>query len=192
MTRPDGSQILIAGQKSGVVYGLDPDTGDLIWETRIGDGGVLGGIEWGLATDGDAAFVAISEAFEKPAGEAGGIFALDVDDGDVLWQTDPSQDSCDNRNGCNTGQPGAVSAIPGVAFSGSLDGHLRAYDTASGDIVWDFDTVRSYDTVNDVPANGGALNGPGVTVAGGMLFVSSGYSTLGYMPGNVLLAFSVE
>ena len=85
-----------------------------------------------------------------------------------------------------------MTAIPGVIFSGSLDGHLRAHETETGRVIWDVDTVRDYDTVNGVAARGGSLNGTGATVAGGMVYVSSGYSTLGYMPGNVLLAFSVN
>ena len=190
--RSDGSSILLAGQKSGVLYGLDPEDGDLLWQRAVGEGGVLGGIEWGFATDGDTAYVAISEAYEKTAGEAGGLYAVDVSDGSVIWSAPPSQDSCENRNACNTAQPGAVSGIPGVAFSGSLDGHLRAYDVETGAVVWDFDTVREFDTVNGVAAYGGALSGPGVAVAGGMLFVNSGYSSFGLMPGNVLLAFEVD
>lgn len=191
-TRADGSSILLAGQKSGMLYGIDPDDGELIWERNVGDGGVLGGIEWGFAADGDAAYVAVSEAFEKPAGEAGGVAAIDLTDGSIRWEAPPAQDSCENRVGCNTAQPAAVSAIPGVIFSGSIDGHLRAYDAVTGEVVWDYDTVREYDTVNGVPAHGGAMNGPGVSVAGGMVFVSAGYSSFGYMPGNVLLAFSVD
>jgi len=191
-TRADGSSILLAGQKSGMLYGIDPDDGELIWERNVGGGGVLGGIEWGFAADGEAAYVAVSEAFEKPAGEAGGIAAVDLRDGSIVWEAPPAQGSCENRNGCNTAQPAAVSAIPGVIFSGSIDGHLRAYDAATGEVVWDYDTVREYGTVNGVPAHGGAMNGPGVSVAGGMVFVSAGYSSFGYMPGNVLLAFSVD
>lgn len=190
--RSDGRSVLLAGQKSGVLHAIDPDNGNLLWERAVGEGGVLGGIEWGFATDGDTAYVAISEAYEKAPGEAGGLHAIDIDDGDVVWAAPPAQDSCINRNACSTAQPGAVTAIPGIAFSGSLDGHLRAYDTASGDVVWDFDTVRDFDTVNDVPAHGGSLSGPGVAVAGGMVFVNSGYSNFGYMTGNVLLAFSVD
>jgi polyvinyl alcohol dehydrogenase (cytochrome) len=85
-----------------------------------------------------------------------------------------------------------VTAIPGVAFSGSLDGHLRAYDTTGGKVVWDFNTLDEFETANGVQARGGSINGPGVTVAGGMVFVSSGYSSIGFMPGNVLLAFTVD
>ncbi|PYS28848.1 MAG: hypothetical protein DMG11_11205 [Acidobacteria bacterium] len=85
-----------------------------------------------------------------------------------------------------------MSAIPGVAFSGSEDGHFRAYSTTNGAVIWDFDTVRPYETVNGVPARGGSLDGPGAAIAGGMLFVNSGYAGSGGMPGNVLLAFSVD
>jgi polyvinyl alcohol dehydrogenase (cytochrome) len=85
-----------------------------------------------------------------------------------------------------------VTLIPGVVLSGSLDGHLRAYDSASGRMVFDVNTLNEYETVNRIPARGGSLNGPGATVAGGMLFVSSGYSSIGFMPGNVLLAFSLD
>ncbi|HSD73600.1 MAG TPA: hypothetical protein VLB75_02455, partial [Steroidobacteraceae bacterium] len=96
------------------------------------------------------------------------------------------------RAGCNTGQPAAVSAIPGVVFSGSLDGHIRGYAASTGQVIWDFDTHGDVETVNGVPARGGAMNGPGPTVAGGMLFLSSGYAGFGFMPGNVVMAFSVD
>lgn len=191
-TRADGSGILLAGQKSGVLYGLDPEDGALLWERRVGDGGVFGGIEWGFAADGDAAYVSLSSLFEKAPGEAGGLAAVDLRDGSLRWQAPPAQGSCDNRVGCNTAQPGAVSAIPGVVFSGSVDGHLRAYDAGSGEIVFDYDTVREFDTVNGVPAHGGSFNGPGAAIAGGMLFVTPGYAVFGLMPGNVLLAFGVD
>ena len=82
--------------------------------------------------------------------------------------------------------------IPNVVFSGSLDGHLRGYSTTDGRVLWDYDTARDFQTVNGVPGHGGAINGPGATVAGGMLFVNSGYAFFGQMPGNVLLAFGIE
>ena len=191
-TVDDGRELLLAGQKSGVLYGLDPETGEIAWETRVGDGGILGGIEWGFATDGELTYAASSEALEKGPGDAGGLTAVRAADGETVWDAPPFQDTCGSRAGCNTGQPAAVTSIPGVVFSGSLDGHLRAYDTATGRVIWDVDTVVDFQTVNGVPARGGSLNGPGPTVAGGMLYVNSGYGALGFMPGNVLLAFSVE
>ncbi len=118
------------------------------------------------------------------------MFALRLNDGERVWYT-PAP-ACGDKPRCSPAQSAAVSAIPGVAFSGSVDGHFRAYSTSDGKIVWDFDTVRSYETVNGVPARGGSLDGPGAAIAGGMLFVNSGYGGNGGMPGNVLLAFSVD
>jgi polyvinyl alcohol dehydrogenase (cytochrome) len=82
--------------------------------------------------------------------------------------------------------------MPGVVFSGSIDGHFRAYSTTDGKIVWDFDTIRAYDTVNGVAARGGSIDGPGPAIGGGLVLVNSGYPTAGGTPGNVLLAFSVD
>ena len=192
LTEVGGQQVLLAGQKSGVMYRLNPDTGEIVWERRVSGGGVLGGIEWGFASDGETVFASISDALEKAPGDAGGMAAVRIADGDVVWEAPPFQDTCGARPGCHTAQPGAVTVIPGVVFSGSLDGHIRAYATETGNVIWDVDTVGEFDTVNGVPGRGGALNGPGATVAGGMLYISSGYGLFNYMPGNVLLAFSVE
>jgi polyvinyl alcohol dehydrogenase (cytochrome) len=85
-----------------------------------------------------------------------------------------------------------VTAIPGAVFSGGIDGHLRAYDSASGRVIWDVDTAQDFQTVNGVAAHGGSLNGPGAVVVGGMLDVNSGYVHMATAPGNVLLAFSVD
>ena len=187
----NGKSMVLGGQKSGVLHAFNPDTGALLWSTRIGEGGVIGGIEWGFAVDGTAAYVSLSNAMEKPAGEAGGLTAVRLSDGGIVWAVPPVQGTCTNRPGCNSGQPAAVSGMPGVIFSGSVDGHLRAYDVSSGKVIWDFDTARKFDTVNGVAAKGGALNGPGATIVNGMVYVNSGYASFGFMPGNVLLAFAV-
>jgi polyvinyl alcohol dehydrogenase (cytochrome) len=192
VTVAGGRRVLLAGQKSGAMFGLNPDTGEVLWKTQAGAGGVLGGIEWGFATDGTSAFVSLSSAIEKPSGQAGGLVALNVADGTQRWAAAPPADTCKGRQGCNTGQPAAVSSIPGVIFSGSLDGHLRAYDSATGKVILDLNTLDENQTVNSVPARGGSLNGPGATIAGGMVFVNSGYSSIGFMAGNVLLAYSVD
>jgi polyvinyl alcohol dehydrogenase (cytochrome) len=187
-----GARVLLAGQKSGMLYGLNPDTGGFLWKTQVGDGGVLGGIEWGFATDNTRAYVSLSSAFEKKAGEAGGIAAIDVTDGKIKWRTPPSANTCGGRAGCSTGQPAAVSAIPGMVFSASLDGHLRGYEAETGQVIFDTDTAHDFPTINGVKASGGSMNGPGSTIVNGTLYVSSGYGSLGFMPGNVLLAFSVD
>jgi polyvinyl alcohol dehydrogenase (cytochrome) len=187
-----GRRVLLAGQKSGMLYGINPDTGAYVWKTQVGDGGVLGGIEWGFAVDNARAYVSLSNALEKKPGEAGGIAAVDISDGKIKWRTPPSGDTCGGRTGCSTGQPAAVTAIPGMVFSASLDGHLRGYEAETGQVIFDTDTARDFTTVNGVKAAGGSMNGPGSTVVNGTLFVSSGYGSLGFMPGNVLLAFSVD
>jgi polyvinyl alcohol dehydrogenase (cytochrome) len=192
VTAPNGQRVLLAGQKSGALFGINPDSGDVVWKTQVGEGGVLGGIEWGFSVDRDVAYVSLSSAFEKKPGVAGGLVAINVADGSRRWSAPPAADTCAGRQGCNTAQPAAVSSMPGVVFSGALDGHLRAYDSNNGKVLLDVNTINEYDTVNGVPARGGSINGPGATIAGGMVFVNSGYSSIGFMPGNVLLAFSVD
>ncbi len=179
----------------------------MIWQTRVGKGGPLGGIEWGAAADHQNVYAALSDCewktFERvkngqkqsvvdldPA-KGGGLFALRLYDGQKVWQT-PTPAACADREHCSPAQLAAVTAIPGVIFSGSLDGHLRAYSSETGKILWDFNTVEDFATVNGVAAHGGSLNGPGAVVAGGIVYVNSGYSRFGEAPGNVLLAFSVD
>lgn len=203
-----GRRQLVIGQKSGIAYALDPDKeGAILWQTRLGSGGPLGGIMWGSATDGKNMYVAESDlkfkgiAPDKTSAQGfrlllngnqgGGLFALDLNTGAKVWSALPAHD-CGDRDNCSPGQSQAVTAIPDVVFSGSLDGHIRAYSTSDGKILWNDDTAREYATVNGQPARGGSLDGPGPVVADGMLYVSSGYGQYGGMPGNVLLAFSVE
>jgi polyvinyl alcohol dehydrogenase (cytochrome) len=85
-----------------------------------------------------------------------------------------------------------VSVIPGAVFSGAVNGHFRAYSTKTGEIIWDFDTMQPFDTVNKVPGKGGSINGGGPAIANGMVFTNSGYGFVGQADGNVLLAFSVD
>ncbi len=195
-TRPDGREVLVVGQKSGVVHSLDPDTGKPIWQERIGRGGALGGIHWGMATDGKLVYAANSDWFEY-GGEPGvdpnpGLFALDIMTGKVVWKNTPDPALCEGKTGCYNSHSAAPTLIPGVVFAGALDGHARAYDAATGEILWDFDTNREYETVNGVEARGGSIDGPAPVVSDGMVYFNSGYALFGEMPGNVLLAFEIE
>jgi polyvinyl alcohol dehydrogenase (cytochrome) len=196
-----GKRVLVAGQKSGMVYALDPDHGGAkLWEQRVGQGGSMGGVQWGSAADRSNLYVAVSDVHRIPVPNAwatdadpktgGGTYALRLRDGERIWYTPPKE--CGERPRCSPAQPGAVSGIPGAVFSGSMDGHIRAYSTADGSVLWDFDTVRSFDTVNGVPGRGGSLDGAGPAIAGGLVVVNSGYPHGGGMPGNVVLAFSVD
>jgi len=197
---PGGKRALIAGQKSGFVHALNPDQqGELLWQTRIGKGGKLGGIQWGLCADGRKAYVPVSDiqlrraergGYQAIPTAGGGLFAVDLATGKIAWHTPPPP--CHTDRPCSPAQSAAASMIPGVVFSGSVDGHLRGYSAADGKIVWDFDTARDYETVNGVRARGGSMDGPGPVIAGGVLYVNSGYGNWGGMAGNVLLAFSVD
>ena len=201
VTLAPGRRVLVAGHKSGNVYAVDPDRrGERLWERRIGLGGTMGGVQWGSAADGTNIYVALSDIgrvmlphtqfTDADPKRGGGMFALRLRDGTQVWHTPAIP--CDGRPRCSPAQSGAVSAIPGVAFSGSIDGHIRAYAADTGRVVWDFDTVREYQTVNGVPARGGSLDGPGPIIGGGMVYVNSGYTVDGGMAGNVILAFSVD
>lgn len=155
----------------------------------MGRGGALGGIEWGMAADETAVYVPLSDWARNKPEEGGGMFALRLRDGERLWLAPPAKPACIGRPGCGAAQMAPATLIPGAVFSGSMDGHLRAYSTRDGAIVWDYDTLRDFETVNGMQGKGGSLSATGPAIAGGMLYVNSGYGALGGMPGNVLLAF---
>jgi polyvinyl alcohol dehydrogenase (cytochrome) len=199
VTTSGGRQLLLAGQKSGIVWAFDPDdNGKVVWQSRVAKGGINGGVQWGMASDGQRVYAATSDvvvtrtatsrALDPTAG--GGLTALRVSDGSVEWHAEPPP--CGGRANCSPAQLAAVTAIPGVVFSGSLDGHLRAYSARDGKVLWDYDTAREFQTVNGVKASGGAIDGPGPVVVNGMVLVNSGYQRFGGIPGNVLLAFVPE
>ena len=191
-TLPGGKQIIIAGQKSGVVWGLDPDQkGKVLWNTKLGAGSVMGGVEWGHGADGEKTYVAISDVAAREGAQPG-ISALKLATGEKVWNTPAPKVTCATRTGCSPAQGAAVSVIPGAVFSGAVNGHFRAYSTETGEILWDFDTARPFDTVNQVAAKGGSINGAGPAIANGMVFTNSGYGFVGQADGNVLLAFSVD
>jgi len=197
----NGRRAIVAGQKSGVVHALDPDRGgELLWQERVGKGGINGGVQWGSASDGTNVYVALSDLarFPVPNSQAtipdpeagGGMFAMSLDSGRRVWET-PAPLTCKTRERCSPAQSAAVSAIPGIVFSGAIDGHLRAYSTTNGSIVWDVDTAQTYETTNGVPARGGSLNVAGPAISGGTVIINSGYVQNG-MPGNALLAYTVD
>ncbi len=194
--RINGKEVLVAGQKSGVVYALSPEGGKLIWQTRICKGGKLGRVHWGMATDGKHAYAANSDnilgidqsdSLMKPSP---GIYAIDLNTGKVIWKT-PAPD-CLGKKGCLQSNSAAPAVIPGIVFAGALDGHIRAYAAGDGRILWDFDTVKEYETTSGIKGKGGSLGGPAPVVSDGMLLVNSGYGMYGQIPGNELVAFEVD
>ncbi len=196
---PGGKSLLIAAQRSGFVYGLDPDRGgEVLWRVRAADG-ALGGIEWGPAADHRNLYVPLSGLVEDPAGSTGGpggtggLVALDLKTGTRRWQTPaPTPECAWGPHGCSHAESQAATVIPGAVFSGSMDGHLRAYSTIDGRITWDFPTAADFTTRNGVKASGGSLDRGGPIVVDGMVYVNSGYVQRIGQPGNVLLAFSVQ
>jgi polyvinyl alcohol dehydrogenase (cytochrome) len=156
----------------------------------------LGGIHWGLATDGKYAYLGNSDWMEfgsergVPANP--GLYALDLMSGEIVWKHTPPAADCEGKPGCHSTNSAAPTMIEGVVFAGALDGYIRAYDSESGEVLWKYDTNQPYETVNGVKAHGGAIDGPGPVIANGMLFVNSGYGLFGQMQGNVLLAFSID
>ena len=156
-TLPNGKQILLAGQKSAVIYALDPDKGGkILWQARLGAGGALGGIEWGFAADERNVYVPVADTTgpeRKP-----GITALQISTGKQLWHVPAPAANCSwGQVRCNNSQSAAATLIPGVIFSGTVDGHLRAYSIKDGTIIWDVDTALPIVTVNGGLTNGGAL-----------------------------------
>jgi polyvinyl alcohol dehydrogenase (cytochrome) len=188
-----GERILVVAAKSGIVFGLDPDhQGKLLWQTRVSEGGPLGGVIWGGSSDDKAAYFSISDWNPENPQSGGGVVAVEIKTGKKLWTTPAPKPACLETKGCSAAQPGATSVIQGAVFAGSLDGHLRAYASADGRIIWDFDTLRDFVTVNQVKARGGSITGTGPSIAGGFVYACAGYSRSPMIGGNVLLAFSVD
>lgn len=192
---PDGRRLLIALPKSGTVFALDPDRkGAPVWKLATTDTVAPnnGQLALGGATDSQNLYLGL---------EDGTAVAIDLASGKRKWLTrlqsldtlgEPTSNG-ENRTkaGLRFGQSAAVTAIPGVVFTGGWDGILRALSAADGRVLWQFNTARTFNTVNGVLARGGSMGGPGPTVVNGILYVPSGYAAFGGgMPGNVLLALS--
>jgi polyvinyl alcohol dehydrogenase (cytochrome) len=187
-----GRQLIVVGNKSGVIFGFDPDaSGRIVWERRVAQGGTSGGIFWGSATDGVNIYAANADFVADNPTAGGGMNTVDLRTGRVVWSVPGA--GCAGKTPCKPSQNAAVTLIPGAVFSGTMDGRLRAYSTRDGSVLWEVDTAREFTTVNGVRANGGSMSNGGPAVVSGMLFVNSGYSHHGgILPGNVLLAFAVE
>jgi polyvinyl alcohol dehydrogenase (cytochrome) len=191
VTRKDGKDVILLGQKSGMVYAVDPDKqGELLWQYRAGVGSIWGGVQWGMSSDGEQLFVPVSD-IRNP--QPGGLHALNIMTGERTWYQPPPPLKCTpGAPTCNAALISAPTLIPGVLFSGSNDGGLRAHSTRDGSVIWEFDTNQDFTTLNRVRATGGAIQGPGPTIAGGMLYLNAGYGDHLGRPGNVLLAFEPQ
>lgn len=198
----NGKDRLFAGQKSGTLWGMDPDTGKVIFRRDIGGGATNGGIHWGIAYMDDTVYVPISVVGKQlpggPPVDPGlkpGLYAIDANTGEIKWMfgVDPAcgdgRDKKVNRCDRHYGFSGAPTIIDGVVVTGSLDGHLYAIDGKTGQLVWKVDTVQDYQTLNGVAGKGGSIDGASILGVNGLVVSGSGYGMFGQTPGNVLLGF---
>ncbi len=219
---PDGSDVLLAGQKSGEVFALNPDTnnpdGEVFWRKRISLGTTNGGIHWGMAVSGQRLVVPVADPEREREGYTPrpGLYALDVASGEMLWEN-PVERACqfdedkrpliglaamragkkqtlEEQYQCSFyyGLSAASTVTPELAFTAGLDGRIRAYDIGSGDILWQTETAIPFNASNGIEGHGGAIDVAGQVLADGWLYVMSGYSMFGQLPGNMLLAYRVK
>jgi polyvinyl alcohol dehydrogenase (cytochrome) len=197
--RVDGGDVLLAGQKAGTLWALDPDNGKLLWRRDFGTGSPLGGIHWGMAADGRQVYVPIHkmpDADGNDANQTPGLHAVDFTTGEVRWSFTATPDCSGDRKTrvptchANIGLSGAPAVIDGAVFEGSADGFLRAFDVNTGTVLWQFDTARPYAGINGVNGHGVAIDNASIVAANGYVFVNSGYALIGgQRAGNVFLAF---
>ena len=181
-------QFLVVPQKSGIAYALDPDKGTLVWQYRFGPGSGLGG-QWGGAFDGPDVYFGvgsyqITDARRHPAV---------APPPEKSWSAPPPQPRCaPGQPRCNASQGGATTAIPGAVLAGLARRRHSRLRRRRRQVLWQFDTNKKFDTVNGVKGTGASIDGSPLIVAGGMIFVNSGYGGIAARPGNVLLAFGVD
>jgi polyvinyl alcohol dehydrogenase (cytochrome) len=195
-TLSDGRDIVVAGTKGAIVVGLDPaKQGQLLWSTRVGRGGALGGIHWGMTFSGDTLFVPVSDrggVNDVALTAQPGLHAIDMKTGDVLWYAPAPERCVEGVEGCMDAYSGPATSTDELVIASSLSGYLFAHDVKTGELVWEMDTVQDYVTINGVAARGGSIDATGPVLSGEYMIVSSGYATFGQMPGNAVLVFRVR
>ncbi|MCY4213728.1 MAG: PQQ-binding-like beta-propeller repeat protein [Gammaproteobacteria bacterium] len=195
LTASDGREFVVGGQKSGIVHAVNPDDGSVVWQTRVGRGGIQGGVHFGMAAAGDRLFVPISDMAdgrEYPDPARPGLHALDIRTGDILWSA-LNPDACNGRDFCHPGISQAVTAAGGVVYAGAMDGVLRVHDMETGAVLWEIDTTEEFTTITGETTHGGSFGGAaGPIIHNGDLALSSGYGIYNHMAGNLLLVLSAS
>ncbi len=195
--RRNGKDVLLAGQKSSTVWALDPhDEGQVLWRWQNGTGTANGGVHWAMAYDGDTVYVPLNDPGRPRPGfvPQPGLYALDVETGEERWRYRVQPD-CEGREQlaprCSYlyGLSAAPVVVDGAVVTGSIDGKLRIFDARNGALLFEYDTLRAFTSVNGVPGQGGAIDSASLAAANGLLLVNSGYGMFGQPQGNVLLAF---
>lgn len=183
------TSVLAVGQKSGDFWGLNPETGEIVWKSKVAPGSAFaGGLQWGSATDGSRIYtganVAVNDSFiPKPWTLQGGgnngetvatgfWSAIDGLTGEILWQVQDLNLS---------GDIGRMAVANGVVFAGSLgtpapfggaanDPTMVALDAETGAILWSF-------------VSGGSVIS-GAAVVDGVVYWGSGYDYFGLGTNN--------
>tara|TARA_Y100000588_G_C14237860_1_gene918124 strand:- start:4 stop:1926 length:1923 start_codon:yes stop_codon:yes gene_type:complete len=189
--------ILIAGQKSGYVYGIDPDTGKILWSNPVSGGGTQGGIHFGMAAEGKTVYAPINDMQNTHDGKVWlnrkpGMHSLDAETGNIIWSNISDKECKDIDYNCDPGISAAVTAVPGAVIAGHLDGNIKVYDKENGNILWSYNTLRDFESISGSPAYGGSFSGSGPSIRNGYMAINSGYGIYNHMPGNVLLLFSLN
>jgi len=191
-----GKDILLAGQKSSVVHAMDPDNGEILWQQRVGRGGKLGGIHWGMAVNQELGllYVPVSDRNTGPPHDHEpypGLHAINIEDGSPVWSVAEAA-NCDNKEGCFAGVSAAIIVTRDLLIAAGLDGNLHGFNAETGETLWNFDSWRSFEAVNGIETSGGAVDVHGPMLAGDMLFITSGYESFGQQGGNAFLAFRLK
>jgi polyvinyl alcohol dehydrogenase (cytochrome) len=217
-----GDDILLAGQKSGEVFALNPDTtnpnGEVLWRNRVSQGTTNGGIHWGMSVANNTVFVPVSDPERERDGYTPkpGLYAINIDSGELTWEQAvergcefdytnkpliglenaraPKQANTEKQYECSYhyGLSAASTATSQLVFAAGLDGKIRAYNNANGDVLWQTNTAVKHKAVNGIEGHGGAIDVAGQSLAGEWLYVLSGYSMFGQLPGNMLLAYKID
>jgi polyvinyl alcohol dehydrogenase (cytochrome) len=166
-----------------------------VWHHQFGKGTPLGGVHWGVATDGVRLFAPISDPGVPPALNAAGLYAIDIASGKLAWSWKAEPDCTGERQtrvqGCSIrfGLSAPPLVVDGAVIAGSLDGRFHVFDAATGKLLATHDTARPFQTVNRIDGKGGSIDAAGPFAGDGMLFVPSGYASFGQTGGNVLIAY---
>ncbi|MDD9894571.1 MAG: PQQ-binding-like beta-propeller repeat protein [Gammaproteobacteria bacterium] len=196
---PNGNDIVVGGQKSGHAMGIDPDSGETLWRTAVGRGGIQGGVHFGIAAESNSVYIPINDLnfpgdeqryqWEMPAKP--GVYAVNAVTGEFIWSAPAPTDVCGNTPFCTPGVSQAITAIPGAVIAGHLDGRIRVYSREDGSVLWEKNLLGSYQTVSGEEATGGAFSGGGVLIAHGQMFVNAGYGYNFHIPGNALVVLGL-
>ena len=200
LVKTEGGDLIVAGHKDGSVVAYDAATGaDRKWVAKVGRGSIQGGVHFGMAAEGTRIYAPINDMNDtrngdvlEPALARPGVHAIDANSGEVTWSHVQENLCGDDRPLCDPGVSAPLTALPDAVIAGHLDGHVRAYDGIDGSVLWDYDTNRTFETVNGITASGGGMSGAGATVARGHVIINSGYGLYFHEPGNVLLVFAPE